>query len=98
MIGKGNDFREDLVNKLNENSNIEVDKSILENLNFTIKFTGTVDDLFNVANEGLLKAITEERNGVITYDASKSTCKKALQNGTFIPFANIVEKDSITIK
>lgn len=98
MIGKGNDFREDLVKKINEHSNVEVDKSILENLNFEIKFKGTIDDLFNVANEGLLKALTEERNGVITYNASKFTCKKALQNGEFIPFANIVEKDSITIK
>lgn len=86
-------FEEDFLKDIGEG----FDRNDIANINFTVKFSGTLLDLCDNNKKELLKlmpnAITD-----ITYSASKSHCTDVMKQGTPLRIARIVPTKSITIK
>ena len=86
------EFEEDFLKDLNNGFNRED----LANLDFTVKFNGSLLDLCNNNKAELMKLIHDSEG--ISVNASKSHCKAAIENGASLIFANNVPSKSLIIK
>lgn len=98
MIGRDLDYKSLAYNTIKEELGYEISDEIFKLIKVSVNFEVDGDELFNENNENLLRAYYQADAVDFNLSSSKTDCKNAIKSGTFIPFAKLVNNNSLNIK
>lgn len=94
----GKDLSEGVINCLKQETGNDIDENDLKNLDVRITFNSNALALLSPEMANLMKLSFYNNNVGISFNASKTNCKNAINTGEVISYARLVENNSLIIK